>query len=273
MQTMLEKALPLIIIIAAIGAALLQIPAIAVQKDAAADAQASRDITDIKTAISMYALDKDAMPERLQDLDLDNEFNRENLAKYSYEVNDAEDTYKLCTDFKTDTQKSDMPISSSSRSYGSEYQSTTEHPKGRHCFTYPQPYMSGSRSTDSNFNIYDSYNTYDSGAFDGSTDTVALDVDLKAIATQAEAYYNGDGKKSYPSQSNMYSSTWRKANLKGLADESTTSDAGKSIGAIGGYTYTPAPSGCNGTTVKCTSFTLRGKADSGASSTRYSLNY
>lgn len=273
MQAVLERALPFIIVVAATGAALLQIPAIAVQKDMAADAQASWDIADIENAVSMYALNNDAMPERLQDLELDKEFDKANLAKYSYEVNDDEGTFKLCADFKTDTQKSDIPASSLNDNMGSSYQSTTEHPKGRHCFTYPQPYMSSSRSTNKSFNVYDSFNTYNSGTSSGGADSAALNTDLKAIAVQAEAYYNGDGNESYPSQSNMYSPTWRKANLKGLAEESLISNTGKTMGDAGGYTYVPAPAGCNGTTVKCTSFTLTGKSDSGASSTEYSLNY
>ena len=96
--------------------------------------------------------------------------------------------------------------------------------------------------------------------------------DLKALMSQLEAYYAGNG--SYPSQTNVYSDSWRTENFKGYDPQAAIAPNGDTLGSAKGYDYEPNPSGCQGTTADpCTSYILSGTLQDGSPELEYSLNY
>jgi type II secretory pathway pseudopilin PulG len=259
-----ETYLPLVIVVFAIVAVVLQLPAIALQRDAQDDRQTSKDISEIRNAISSYARDKHAMPKTLSAVTLDDGHAKDNLGAYTYKNDDTNQKYELCANFKTNTlgsEDSDTTFGLSSSSYANP----SKHEKGNYCFAFDQPASAS----------YDSQLFYqppsDSGSVQSKAKDTEMQTDIRSLYSQLEAYYNSNSQ--YPSATQLYSDTWRQTNLKNLSSAAVLSPNGKKIGTAGGYVYRTSPGSCNGGTIKCEGYTLSGKRQNGTTYYKYSLQY
>lgn len=100
--------------------------------------------------------------------------------------------------------------------------------------------------------------------------------DINNIHGQVELY--ADGAKAYPSLAQINDPSFRKANLKGLADSSLQDPEGSSQQLVNtpqakAYSYTPTPAGCDNARVKCTSYTLTAILSSGEQYTKTAFGF
>ncbi len=100
--------------------------------------------------------------------------------------------------------------------------------------------------------------------------------DINALHGQLEAYYAQNAK--YPSLTDLQTSTWVSANLKGLdpkalLDPNQTTAVIQGSNAANQYGYVATPSGCdNGTGGDCTAYALTATLESGSTFAKNSLN-
>jgi prepilin-type N-terminal cleavage/methylation domain-containing protein len=102
--------------------------------------------------------------------------------------------------------------------------------------------------------------------------------DIKALHGQVEAYYAQKG--SYPSLTDMNSSSWRGTNMKGLDAEALKDPKGsaQTLGASAsatqyGYTVTNSSGGsCESDDTTCATYTLTANLEGGGSFSKNNLN-
>ncbi len=280
MKERLEKVLPAVVTLLALGAVLLQIPVIYSVIDKASDQQKSTDIQTLQNLISRYESSKSKLPEQLSQLDFSDTYSgnmtalQSRLSDYTLETNNSGASYKLCANFKTDTSNSKSQSTKTSE-YDNSYNfglrapetpNTDTHPKGYHCFSFT-PYPS----------YYDPeppipVSPTDSlGSLQQKARDTEIQTDVKSLAVQLEAYYNSN-EGNYPTAKDLNDKNWRDKNLVGYDNESAISPDGKTLGSSGGYTYTPVPASCNNESTKCTSFKLVAVLSTGLTYTKNSLN-
>lgn len=90
--------------------------------------------------------------------------------------------------------------------------------------------------------------------------------DANAIYSQVEVYFAQNGK--YPTLTEMNSSSFRSANLKGLQDDALTDPKGSGATLVSSptanaYAYSNTPSGCDNSSTDCAGFTLTATLENG----------
>lgn len=119
----------------------------------------------------------------------------------------------------------------------------------------------------------DSSSSKSSGGIQGKGEDSESKTDINAIHSQLEAYYAQNG--FYPGISQMNNQTFIETNMIGLSFESLKTPDGVSHAFIEVATnenYAYKPSGCNKTSVECTSYTLSALLNTGEKYSKQSLN-
>ncbi len=242
------------IFIAAVGLATLglQIPVVIEQRGVVSDRQAVSDMQDIKTGVTNYMLDKGRMPGDLTDITITGSA-KDRLSNYEYKRGSGS-AYDLCATFSTDTTKKgeSSSASDSSSDYYATIDTFSSHKKGYQCFTEQAGYDYNTY----NYDAPDSGNTLPIGDANDKANDSQIMTDLTILRSHLEAYYAGSGV--YPTLAQLQDATWRSTNMVGLDSEAIVGPNSETIGY--GYTYTPAPSGCQ---TDCSSFTLSAEYSDG----------
>ncbi|GAC1387027.1 MAG: hypothetical protein NVS1B7_6220 [Candidatus Saccharimonadales bacterium] len=102
--------------------------------------------------------------------------------------------------------------------------------------------------------------------------------DIRALYSQAEAYYTQNGK--YPTLANFNDATWRANNIKGLDQEALKDPRSNSYvlvaaPVVNSYAYAVSASdgtACDNSTKDCVQYTLTATLESGGTFVRTNLN-
>lgn len=103
---------------------------------------------------------------------------------------------------------------------------------------------------------------------------IEREIDIRAIQSQLEIYYNQMGQ--YPTLSNLNDPSWVASNLTGLEDEAlkdpqSTSTLIAPNPVKSGYAYAVEPSNCDNIITSCIKYTLTATLDSGTVFSKSSL--
>lgn len=129
----LNKILLIVIFAVSFVVIALQVPSIQKVRNESQDATAASDVYKLYTAVSDYSSTNRKLPDSLDAVKPSSPTKRD-ISQYKY-VKKSSSEYDLCTNFKTDTSKSDGVDKEIKRSgtffVPGDFQ---VHPKGEHCF-------------------------------------------------------------------------------------------------------------------------------------------
>jgi type II secretory pathway pseudopilin PulG len=117
------------------------------------------------------------------------------------------------------------------------------------------------------------FSDFFTGTQDRAKDTERR-VDINALHSQLEVFYAENGY--YPALAQVNDPNWRRTNMPGYDDEALKDPEGgqgKLVAApqAKAYAYQVSPANCNGTSIKCTDYTLTATLDDGSTYSKKAL--